>query len=100
MIFFANEKGKISLLVDMIPAIVNFAQTIIMEQYQPTIEVLVCVLGIIGDLCNIYRERMRGLVNQNNIKSIMNRILKSNPERYTDLIEWANNVIYIKIAIR
>jgi hypothetical protein len=79
---------------DMIPRIVQYAETITSDDYQPTIECLVTVLGIIGDLCGSYKDKMKSLINQTKIKNIMSRIIKTDPETYADIIEWANSVIY------
>jgi hypothetical protein len=94
MIYCINESRKLNLLVDMTPSIISFAERLSLDEYEPTIDILVSVLGIIGDLCSMYRDRMRSLVNQNRIRSIMIILAKHDPQRFSDIIEWANNVNY------
>ncbi len=82
------------MLQNLIESIITFVETICMDEYEPTVECLASSLGIIGDLCSSYNNRMKSYINQNKIRQIMSSIMKINSERYVDLIEWANGVIY------
>ncbi len=76
----------------MIEPIVTFVETICMDEYEPTVECLAASLGIIGDLCSAYNNRMKAFIHQDRIRKIMSSIMKVDSERYVDLIEWANGV--------
>ncbi len=51
------------------------------------------MLGIIADLVEIYQEKIRNFLNPNVVKNIINSLMKADPKKYSELVEWATHVI-------
>lgn len=65
------------------------------DEAEPTREVYILCLGIYGDLCSIYKTKMRQVIDPNVINKIINYIKTNVPEK-NDLAIWTEGVTLFK----
>ena len=87
------NSGKVEVLELYVTGILTYLMTVTQDEFAPSVSIHISVIGIIGDLANVFGQKVREMFRVTFVFDYLQRFRTHNNLKIRELANWSFNLV-------